>query len=119
MKKSITNAVFPNRVSEIRKEHGLTQQELADRLYLDKNTISRIENGMNFTLENLVRISDLFGVSLDYIMLRSESRKSAPTDVDAMDTEIIAELKNFSASEKERLLKHLALENALKLTTVG
>lgn len=75
MKKSITNAGFPNKVAEIRKEHGLPQQELADMLYVDKRTISRIENGTYLTLENLIRISNVFGVSLDYIMLRCENKK--------------------------------------------
>lgn len=107
MKKSITNAVLLNRVAEIRKEHGLTQQELADKLYVDKRTISRIENGTYLTLENLIRISNVFGVSLDYIMLRCENRKSPPESIDKADGEILAELKNFSTAEKERLLKHL------------
>lgn len=119
MKKSITNAVLLNRVAEIRKEHGLTQQELADKLYVDKRTISRIENGTYLTLENLIRISNVFGVSLDYIMLRCENRKSPPESIDKADVEILAELKNFSPAEKERLLKHLELDNALKLNNIG
>lgn len=119
MKKSITNAVLLNRVAEIRKERGLTQQELADKLYVDKRTISRIENGTYLTLENLIRISSLFGVSLDYIMLRCENRNPLPTDIDKTEMEILAELKNFSTSEKERFLKHLALDSALKFNTFG
>lgn len=119
MKKSITNAVLLNRVAEIRKEHGLTQQELADKLYVDKRTISRIENGTYLTLENLIRISTVFGVSLDYIMLRCENRKSPPENIDKADVEILAELKNFSTAEKERLLKHLELDNTLKLNNIG
>lgn len=33
--------------------------------------------------------------------------------------EILAELQNLSRTEKERLLKHLELDNALKLNNVG
>lgn len=119
MKKSITNAVLLNRVAEIRKERGLTQQELADKIYVDKRTISRIENGTYFTLENLIRISTVFGVSLDYIMLRCENRKSPPTNIDKTEAEILTELKSFSLAEKERLLKHLELDNTLKLNSIG
>lgn len=119
MKKSITNAVLLNRVSEIRKERGLTQQELADKIYVDKRTISRIENGTYFTLENLIRISNVFGVSLDYITLRSENRKAMPSDIDQTETAILAELKSLSSAEKERLLKHLELERTLKLSNIG
>ncbi len=119
MKNSITNAVLLNRVAEIRKEHGLTQQELADKLFVDKRTISRIENGTYLTLENLIRISTFFGVSLDYIMLRCECRNSQPTDIDKTEMEILAELKDFSTAEKERLLKHLVLDNTLKLNAIN
>lgn len=119
MKKSITNAVLLNRVAEIRKEHGLTQQELADKLYVDKRTISRIENGTYLTLENLIRISTVFGVSLDYIMLRCENRKTPPTNIDKTEMEILAELKSLSTAEKERILKHLELDNTLKLNNIG
>lgn len=119
MKKSITNAVFPNRVSEIRKEHGLTQEELADRLYVDKRTISRIENGKFFTLENLIRISNFFDETLDYIMLRTDIRKVKPSGLDETETKILAEMKGLSKAEKERLLKHLELENSLKMQNLG
>lgn len=119
MKKSITNAVLLNRVAEIRKEHGLTQQELADKLYVDKRTISRIENGAYLTLENLIRISTVFRVSLDYIMLRSNNKKGMSSNTDKTEMEILAELNGLSTAEKERLLKHLELENSLKLQNLG
>lgn len=119
MKKSITNAVFPNRVSEIRKEHGLTQEELAVRLYVDKRTINRIENGTYLTLENLIRISNFFNETLDYIMLRTDIRKVIPSSLDETEAKILAEMKGLSKAEKERLLKHLELENSLKMQNVG
>lgn len=119
MKKSITNAVLLNRVAEIRKEHGLTQQELADKLYVDKRTISRIESGTYLTLESLIRIATVFGVSLDYIMLRSDIRKVIPSSLDETETKILAEMNGFSTVEKERLLKHIELENSLKLQNLG
>lgn len=119
MKKSITNAVLLNRVAEIRKEHGLTQQELADKLYVDKRTISRIENGTYLTLENLIRISRVFEVTLDYIMFCDGNRKPVPKDIDQTEMAILAELKNRSIAEKERLLKHLELDSTLKLNNIG
>lgn len=115
MKKSITNAVLLNRVAEIRKERGLTQQELADKLYVDTRTINRIENGTYLTLENAIRISNVFGLTLDYIMLRSNIKKELPSSLDETDKAILAEMCGLSTAEKERLLKHLELENSLKL----
>ncbi len=119
MEKSITNAGMPNRVSELRKAHGWTQQQLADKLYVDKNTISRIENGTHFTLENLIRISNVFEVTLDYIMFHNGNRKLVPKDIDKTEMAILAELKNLSTAEKERLLKHLELDSTLKLNNIG
>ena len=54
------------RIAEIRKEHGLTQEGLAEICSVTRQTISNWENGKSYPdLETLVLISDTFDVSLD------------------------------------------------------
>ena len=53
-----------NRIKELRQQKGWNQVDLADRLKVGKNTISRYES------ENL-RLCDLFGVTADYLLGRS------------------------------------------------
>ncbi len=102
-----------NRVAQLRMERGLSQKGLGDMLYIDQHTISNIENG-NCTLSNIILIADFFGVTLDYILNRSDKKGNVLQDLDEIDLLVLEQLKVFSKAEKERLLKHLELENALK-----
>ncbi len=57
---------FGTRVKNIRKENGMTQEELADKLFVSVDTVSRIENGKIMCMpEHLVHICEIFGVSSD------------------------------------------------------
>jgi len=66
-------ADFSTRLRELRGNHGLRQKDLADKLGLAQTTIANYEQSSRFPDEQtLYRIADLFGVSLDYLMGRSE-----------------------------------------------
>ncbi|MBQ4507170.1 MAG: helix-turn-helix transcriptional regulator [Firmicutes bacterium] len=57
------------RINEIRKDHGLTQEGLAEICSVTRQTISNWENGKSYPdLEILVLISDTFDVSLDALL---------------------------------------------------
>lgn len=106
----------PNRVAQLRKERGLTQTELGEMIYIDQRSVSFIENG-NCNLANLVAIADVFGVTLDYILKRSDDRDNTLKNLDEIDFLILEQFKGLSKHEKERLLKHLELDNSLKITS--
>lgn len=58
---------FGKKLYKLRKEHGLTQAQLAEKLRLNVKTIERLEAGKNIPkLENLQTISDYFNVSISY-----------------------------------------------------
>lgn len=57
------------------------------------------------------------GVSLDYILKRSDDRGNTINDLEEIDFLILEEFKGLSRSEKERLLKHLELDNSLKINS--
>lgn len=101
-----------NRVAQLRKEHGLSQTELGNLIYTNQRTISYIEDGV-CSLSNIVALADVFNVSIDYILNRSDNMRKE-TDLDNVDLLIMGQLNKFTASEKERLLKHLELDNSLK-----
>lgn len=50
------------RVAEIRRANGWTQQDLADRLRMEPQSVQRIERGTNLTIRSLVRIARVLGV---------------------------------------------------------
>ena len=60
---------FNNKLYELRKQKGFSQEELANRLNVSRQTISKWEVGESTPdMEKLVAISDLFGVSLDELV---------------------------------------------------
>jgi transcriptional regulator with XRE-family HTH domain len=61
-------ARLADRMKELREEHDLTRLEMAQRLGVNKSTITRYESGdMNPTIEMLLKIRELFGVTVDWI----------------------------------------------------
>jgi len=57
------------RISEKRKEIGMSQKTLAAKLNLTDKTISKWESGKGLpSLEALVELCDIFGISVDEIL---------------------------------------------------
>ena len=66
------------RIKELRQEKGVTQEKLAEHLKLKQQTISAYENGTNEPdLKVLDKMARFFGVSIDYIVGRSDVRDPA------------------------------------------
>lgn len=61
---------FNNRLYELRKQKGLSQEELAGRLNVSRQTVSKWEIGDTTPdMEKLAAISELFDISLDELVL--------------------------------------------------
>lgn len=64
---------FNNRLYQLRKQKGLSQEELANRLNVSRQTVSKWEVGDSTPdMEKLIAMSDLFGVSLDNLVMGKE-----------------------------------------------
>jgi len=78
---------FGNRLKELRKQKGLTQQQLADRIGVTKSVISFYELKERApSPEVLIKLSYIFHVSTDYL-LGVERNKTV--DVSGLDDEDI------------------------------
>lgn len=67
----ITSNIFPQRLKELRLKKGLTQTELGEKVGVKQNTFTNWENGKREpSFENLVKLADLFDVSLDWLFGR-------------------------------------------------
>lgn len=65
--------MFKEKLKSLRKEHHLTQAELANQLYVSRSLVARWEYGDIFpTMENLKNISDYFGIPLDDLLCEKE-----------------------------------------------
>ena len=57
---------FNKNLKLIRQQKGISQQELADKLKLDRSTISRWENDeMDITISNAIQIANFFNIPLE------------------------------------------------------
>lgn len=62
------------RLSDLRKDRGLTQKELADALHLTKDNISAYEREYNEAPDNVkIAIARFFDVSVDYLLGLTDS----------------------------------------------
>ena len=59
-----------NRLAELRKQHGIKQEELAERLEVSRQTIGSLENGRyNPSIILAFKIARLFNVSIEEIFI--------------------------------------------------
>ena len=60
---------FNEKLQELRKQKGLTQEELAEVLYVSRTAISKWESGRGYpNIDSLKAISKFFSVSLDDLL---------------------------------------------------
>lgn len=61
--------IMAEKLTELRKKYGLTQESLADELNISRQAISKWESAQSVPdLKNLEKISRLFNVSLDFLI---------------------------------------------------
>lgn len=66
---------FNNRLYQLRKQKGFSQEELANRLNVSRQTVSKWEVGDSTPdMEKLIAMSDLFDVSLDKLVMGKEDK---------------------------------------------
>jgi len=81
---------FPQRLKLLREEKQLYQKDLAKALDLSRSTITAYESGKREPDQNtLNRIANLFDVSVDYLMGRTEFRKFPSHEEDSIDLSYI------------------------------
>lgn len=92
---------FNNKLYELRKQKGFSQEELANRLNVSRQTVSKWEVGDSTPdMEKLVAISDLFGISLDELVL-DKAPEPAPAPQTAK-SELYTDIKEKVLTDKNR-----------------
>lgn len=94
-----TDATFGEKLKRLRKQQGYTQGQLADALYISRQTISGWEQEkIQPDLENIKRISRLFDVPVEYLLGKNEQKEK-----DSCPEEKVAEIWE----DKERIKRAL------------
>lgn len=86
MGKRVEDMEFSEKLTALRKKAGLSQEQLADRLGVTRQSVSKWESGTAVPeLVKLISLSDMFGVSLDYLV-RDCAEESKTAEETAGDT---------------------------------
>ncbi len=66
---------FAERLKAERKKNNITQTQLAEKLYLDRSSISKYESGKQIPeTPTLEKLADFFDVSIDYLLGKTDIR---------------------------------------------
>ena len=72
---------FNEKLQELRKQKGLTQEELAEKLYVSRTAISKWESGRGYpNIESLKAIAKFFSVTVDELLSSGEVLTIAEED---------------------------------------
>lgn len=68
-------ATFAERLKSERKNNNINQTQLAEKLYLDRSSISKYESGKQIPeTPTLEKLADFFDVSIDYLLGKTDIR---------------------------------------------
>ena len=98
---------FSERLKKLRKEAGLTQVDVAEKLGISQPAYASWERGVKKpTQENLIKLSKILYVSVDYLLGNTESKQTS--DV-LEDIELLFRMnsKDLTKEEKEIFKREL------------
>ena len=105
---------FNNKLYDLRKKKGLSQEELANRLNVSRQTVSKWEVGDSTPdMEKLIAISDLFEISLDELVM---DKAPEPAAAQPAKSELYSEIKS---DIKEKVLTDNNKKKAKKGLLIG
>jgi transcriptional regulator with XRE-family HTH domain len=91
-------------LKHLRKEKGLTQEQLAEQFYVSSRTVSRWETGSNMPdLEILIELADFYHVDIREII--DGERKSEIMDNETKDT--LKKVAEYTEEQNKKLKKKM------------
>ena len=80
------NIEIANKLLKLRKENGLSQEELADKLGISRQAVSKWERAeASPDTDNLICLAKLYGVSLDELLLNEDNSNKINNDANIED----------------------------------
>ena len=98
--------MLQDRISDLRRQAGWSQEELAERLDVSRQSVSKWESGASLPeVDKIIAMSRLFGVSTDYL-LKDDADEEAP-EARPLEPETDAHgLRILSEAELNRYLEN-------------
>lgn len=65
------------KIKEIRKKQNLTQEQFSEKIFVSRNAVAKWESNRGYPdIQNLITISDIYGISLDDLMKNDQKLKN-------------------------------------------
>jgi transcriptional regulator with XRE-family HTH domain len=91
------------RIKLLRKDQGITQDQLSEYINVSRSSVKGYENdGVEPSLSVLIKIADVFNVSLDYLLCRTEEKHNVNL-LDEYTKEIL--IKVYEAIKDYEIIK--------------
>lgn len=88
---------------ELRKEKGLTQEQLAEKFGVSRRTVSRWETGSNMRLDILIEMSDYYEVELRELLDGERKGKKMEKELE----ETVLKVADYSNETKQRFTRNM------------
>lgn len=108
-----------NRLKDLRREMGLSQQALAEKLNASQQSICKYENGdIEPNIDMLKAMADLFGISVDYLIgYSSYAHKVEEVSETALNDDELTLLRKYrSLTPSSRALTQQFMDEFLRLS---
>ncbi len=97
--------ILADKIIENRKKNGWSQEELADRLGVSRQSVSKWEGAQAVPdMKKIIQMAEVFGVSTDYL-LRDDIEVATPPDVPPVDNGLEETVRQVSLEEASAFLE--------------
>ena len=96
------NIEIANRLQKLRKENGYSQEELADKLGISRQAVSKWERAESSPdTDNLIVLARLYHISLDDLLNDTDEKEKENSEIEAI-TESKEEIKNEVSEDLDK-----------------
>ena len=98
--------ILADKIIENRKKNGWSQEELADKLGVSRQSVSKWEGAQAIPdMKKIIQMSEMFGVSTDYL-LRDDIEEPMLPEVAPVDNGLEETVREVSMEEANAFLEH-------------
>ena len=104
--------IFADKLMDLRKKNGWSQEELAEKLNVSRQAVSKWESAQSVPdMSRIIQLSELFGVSTDYLLKdeMEQAEASRETASDSLIRTVDMEEANAFLKTKEENSRRVAL----------
>lgn len=103
------------RLRECRENAKLSQKYVALTLGIAPPSVANWERGKtNPTHENIMKLADLYGVSVDYLLGRTDEPRTDDLSIKDIDFALSGEIRDLTDDEKQDILDYVRFKKAQK-----